>query len=172
MHKVPSFANNYNMLLCNRISVKKSQKSILKGVFNMLFRSCAGGVVFSEDNKVFLLKNENGEWVLPKGVMKKGDIPSEVALQKLRDEAGLSVEIISPAGRTNYEFYSVSRQKPVCNKIIWYIMKSLDKNIKCDENGNAAKGSFFPLEEAINLINCKQDKSLLHLFYKKYKELA
>ena len=31
----------------------------------MIFRNCAGGVVFYA-NQVFLLKNEKNEWVLPK----------------------------------------------------------------------------------------------------------
>ena len=37
----------------------------------MLRRNCAGGVVFFDD-KVFILKNDKGEWVLPKGVIRKG----------------------------------------------------------------------------------------------------
>ena len=38
-------------------------------------RNCAGGVVFF-DNKVYLLKNDKGEWVLPKGVIKTGELAS------------------------------------------------------------------------------------------------
>jgi len=35
----------------------------------MLTRVCAGGVVFQED-RVFILKNDKGEWILPKGVVR------------------------------------------------------------------------------------------------------
>ena len=36
----------------------------------MLYRNCAGGVVFFKD-QVLLLKNDKGEWVLPKGYVVK-----------------------------------------------------------------------------------------------------
>src|SRR5689334_20314400 len=106
-----------------------------KGVFIMLVRNCAGGVVFSGD-KVLLLKNEKGEWVLPKGIVRNGDLTNEVALQRVKEEAGVSAEIVSTAGRTSYEFFSVTRQKPVCNKITWYVMKSLDENYRINKEEN------------------------------------
>ncbi|MCX8042451.1 MAG: NUDIX domain-containing protein, partial [Thermodesulfobacteriaceae bacterium] len=49
-------------------------------------RNCAGGVVFCGE-KVFLLKNEKGEWVLPKGVIRNGDYSNEVALRRVKEEA-------------------------------------------------------------------------------------
>jgi 8-oxo-dGTP pyrophosphatase MutT (NUDIX family) len=142
-----------------------------KGVFIMLVRSCAGGVVFNGE-KVFLLKNGKGEWVLPKGVIRNGDHSNEVALQRVKQEAGISAEIVSSAGHTSYEFFSVTRQKPVCNKIIWYIMKSLDENFKVCDNEEFSEGGYFDLEEAIKRITYSQDKSLLNLSYQKFKELA
>lgn len=136
----------------------------------MLVRNCAGGVVFF-DNKVFLLKNDKGEWVLPKGVVRRGDVPNEVAMQRVKDEAGITAEIVSAAGNTNYEFFSVTRQKPVCNKIIWYIMKSVDDKFKISEEDNFSDGGYFDIEEAIRLITYSQDKSLLNLSFKKFKEI-
>lgn len=136
----------------------------------MLVRNCAGGVVFF-DNKVFLLKNEKGEWVLPKGVMRNGDLSNEVALKKVQEEAGILAEIVSTAGRTNYEFFSVSRQRPVCNKITWYIMKSPDSNYKVSEEEKFTDGGFFNIDEAMSRITYSQDKSLLNLSYSKFKEI-
>jgi 8-oxo-dGTP pyrophosphatase MutT (NUDIX family) len=136
----------------------------------MLVRNCAGGVVF-HNNKVFLLKNEKGEWVLPKGVMKNGDLPNEVALKRLEEEAGISADIVSTAGNTSYEFFSVTRQRPVCNRITWFIMKSRNADFRLGEQ-KFSDGGFFDIDEAINRITYSQDKSLLNLSYQKYKELA
>lgn len=143
----------------------------LKGVFIMLVRNCAGGVVFFGD-KVLLLKNEKDEWVLPKGVIRGGEMPSEVAIRRVKEEAGVLAEIVSTAGRTSYEFYSVTRQKPVCNKITWYIMKSPDENYKINKEENFTDGGFFDIEKAIEMITYSQDKSLLNLSYLKMKELS
>ena len=136
----------------------------------MLVRNCAGGVVFSGE-KVLLLKNEKGEWVFPKGVIRPGDLSNEVAVRRVREEAGVTAEIISTAGNTSYEFFSVTRQKPVCNKITWYIMKSPSEDYKISEEDKFLDGGFFKIDDALGLITYSQDKSLLHLSYLRYKEL-
>ena len=136
----------------------------------MLVRNCAGGLVFC-GNKVFLLMNEKGEWVFPKGVIRSGELSSEVALKRLKQEADIASEIISTAGHTNYEFFSVTRQKPVCNKIIWYIMKSNNNYYKIEENEKHTGGSYFEIDEAMKLVTYSQDKALLNLSYRMYKEI-
>lgn len=137
----------------------------------MLVRNCAGGVVFC-GNKVFLLKNEKGEWVFPKGVVRSGELPNDVSLRRVTEEAGITAEIISTAGSTNYEFFSVTRQRPVCNKIIWYIMKSNDSNFKINKDEKIIDGGYFEVDEAMKLVTYSQDKSLLNLSFRRFKEIT
>ncbi len=137
----------------------------------MLVRNCSGGVVFYKD-KVLLLRNEKNEWVFPKGVIRTGNYPDEVAVQRVKLEAGVEARIISAAGRTNYEFYSITRQRPVCNKIVWYIMEADDESVMPSEVNNFSEGQFFTIEEALDKVTYSQDKSLLMLSYQKYKELV
>ncbi len=141
-----------------------------KGVMTMLLRNCAGGVVFSSD-KVFIMENEKEEWVFPKGVIKNGELQSEVALRRVMEEGGINAEIISPAGRTNYEFFSVTRQQPVCNRITWYIMMAQDEKYRIGEPEKYTNAGFFPIEEAMEKITYSQDRSLLNVSYMKYREL-
>jgi 8-oxo-dGTP pyrophosphatase MutT (NUDIX family) len=136
----------------------------------LLFRNCAGGVVFYKE-KVFLLKNEKEEWVLPKGVIRNGSFPTEVALLRVKEEAGIKAIVVSPAGETCYEFYSITRQQPVCNKIIWYIMDAESDTFKISKENDFFDGGFFPIEEALDKITYSQDRSLVRLSYQKYKEL-
>lgn len=145
----------------------------MKGVFYMLVRNCAGGLVFF-NNKVFILKNEKGEWVLPKGVIRRGELSNEVAVRRVKEEAGIKADIVSTAGNTNYEFFSVTRQKPVCNKITWYIMKSDSENYKISETekDKLIDGGFFEINEAMSLITYSQDKSLLNLSFRKFNEIS
>lgn len=136
----------------------------------MIFRSCAGGVVFSGE-KVFLLKNEKGEWVLPKGKIRNGFLASETAIQRVKVEASLDAEIISTAGETSYEFYSLSRQKPVCNQIVWFIMDARDNDFEINKEQGFLDGGFFTVEEAMDKVTYSQDKSLVRLSYRKYLKL-
>ncbi len=135
----------------------------------MLIRNCAGGVVF-HDNKVLILKNEKGEWIFPKGVIRNGDFPDNVAVNRVNVEAGVDAEIIGSSGRTNYEFYSVTRQRPVCNKIVWYVMKTDNGNCVLSKEQNFQGGGFYAVEEALDMITYSQDKSLLMLSFQKYRE--
>lgn len=135
----------------------------------MLVRNCAGGVVFCGD-KVLLLKNEKGEWVLPKGVVRNGELSHEVAIRRVKEEAGVTAELISAAGRTSYEFFSVTRQRPVCNKIIWFLMQSLNDTIHITETEKFLDGGFFEINEAIERVTHNQEKSLISLSYQRVKE--
>lgn len=137
----------------------------------MLFRSCAGGVVFFED-KVLILQNEKNEWVLPKGAIRNGYLSRDVALSRVIEETGIKPEIISTIGETCYEFYSISRQKPVCNEITWYLMTASDDQCKLSKELGFKDVGFFPVDEALDKITYSQDRSLVSLSYKKYKELS
>lgn len=133
----------------------------------MLFRNCAGGVVFY-GNTVFLLKNDKNEWVLPKGVIRNGLTASEVAINRVKIEGGVDAEILCTAGATSYEFYSMSRKKPVCNEITWYIMQAFNNKHQVDKDAGFQDGGFFSIEDAIDMITYSQDKSLVRMSYEKY----
>ncbi len=133
----------------------------------MIIRNCAGGVVFFGD-QVFLLKNDKEEWVLPKGVIREKRQPREVALERVRVEAGLTPEIVCAAGDTSYEFYSLTRHSPVCNRIHWYIMRADNPDYRIAFELGFTDGDYFPIQEAVERITYSQDKSLLRLSYEKY----
>ncbi|MBU5438218.1 NUDIX hydrolase [Tissierella sp. MSJ-40] len=135
----------------------------------MIFRNCAGGVVFSK-GKVFILKNDKSEWVLPKGKIRNGFLPPETAISRVEYETGVNAKIVSTAGETCYEFYSFTRNQAVYNKITWYIMESNDENYCVNLEEGFKEGGFYPIEKAIEMITHSQDKSLVSLSYRKYLE--
>lgn len=136
---------------------------------NLIIRNCSGGVVFNEES-VFILKNDKNEWVLPKGKIAKNDLSAKTAINRVKYEAGIDAEIVSNAGETAYEFYSVTRLSPVLNKITWYIMESKDLTFEINKEEGFLKGGYFPIEEAIDRITYSQDKSLVSLAHKRYLE--
>ncbi|NLK43734.1 MAG: NUDIX hydrolase [Tissierellia bacterium] len=134
----------------------------------MIIRNCAGGVVF-KDSKVFIMKNDKNEWILPKGKIREEELPPETAIARVEYETGIEEpKIVSAAGETAYEFYSFTRNKPVCNRITWFIMESKDENFSINEDEGFKDGGFYPIEEAIEMITYSQDKSLVSLAYKRY----
>ena len=134
----------------------------------MLVRQCAGGVVFFKD-KAFLLKNDKGEWVLPKGVIRNGKISTEVAISRVRYEGGVDAKIIHSVGETNYEFFSNSRRCPVRNQVKWFLMEALSDSYSYNKMEGFTDGGFFPIDEALDMITYSQDKALVNLAYKQYQ---
>lgn len=134
----------------------------------MLTRICSGGVVFN-GKKVLILKNDKGEWVLPKGVIRPGKLAQEIAIERVKIEAGVDAEIILSVGETCYEFYSYTRQRPVCNQITWFLMESFSDECSPNSELGFSEGGFYPIEEALQKITYSQDKSLVRLSYRKYE---
>ena len=134
----------------------------------MRHRDCAGGVVFFKD-KVFLIKNEKGEWILPKGVIRNNKLASDVAIERVKHEAGIMAKILAPAGETRYEFFSVSRRAPVSNRIDWFIMEADEEHFSIKKEEGFLDGGFFPIEEGLERITYSQDRSLVRLAFEKYK---
>ncbi|MEW6624713.1 MAG: NUDIX hydrolase [Bacillota bacterium] len=137
----------------------------------MLFRHCAGGVVFWKD-KVLLILNDKGEWSLPKGIIRHGYTADEVALMRVNNETGVTAKIIESAGDTSYEFYSISRQKPVCNMITWFIMEAKDDLVELNPDDGLSDGGFYHIEEALKRITHNQEKALVRISHQKLKALS
>lgn len=134
----------------------------------MLFRNCAGGIVFCAD-RVLLLKNEKDEWVMPKGVLREEKLPMDVARCRVLEEAGVEARILESAGETCYEFYSITRGRPVCNRIQWFIMAS--ENDCCQPSSPFVQAGFFEHDDALTRITYTQDRSLLAVAWEKYREI-
>ena len=126
----------------------------------MLYRNCAGGVVFFKD-QVLLLKNDKGEWVLPKGYVEEGESRKAVAAARVLREAGVSARVVGTAGGTEYEFYSASRKKPVCNQVLWYLMETDDNLCTPNQREDFVEGGFYDKDDALTRVSYTQDRTLL-----------
>ena len=118
---------------------------------------------------MLLVKNDRGEWTLPKGKIDQGELKHFSAVLRVKDEAGVNASILETAGNTMYQFFSRSRQQEVCNAITWYIMQT--DNNKYTLNNEFTDGGFYKVKEAIDMLTHSQEKSLVDISYKKYKEL-
>lgn len=136
----------------------------------MLFRNCAGGIVFCGD-QVLLLKNEKDEWVLPKGAVREGDSRRAVAQARVLAEGGVDARVLGAAGETCYEFYSITRRRPVCNRVQWYVMSADSPQCAPAAREGFFDGGFFDHDDALTRITYTQDRSLLAVAYDKYYEM-
>lgn len=137
----------------------------------MLIRNCTGGIVFNGD-KVLMIENDKHEWAFPKGVIRVNQKLTEVVVRRVKLETGVDAKVVAPCGKTHYEFYSITRRKPVHNNISWFIMKSDDVKPVANKEENILNAKFFDIQVAMEKVTYSQDKSLLLMGYQKYKELG
>lgn len=138
----------------------------------MVTRNCAGGVVFKGD-KIFLLETEQGEWTLPKGYVSSGmSSPQKAVVEEVKKEAGIAATVVMPVGESYFELFSVSKDHPVCNKTMWFIMETLDQEDCVHLQEGFKSFGYFTIDEALEKITKNHDKSLANVAYKHYKELS
>ena len=130
-------------------------------------RSCAGGVVFC-DEQVFLLFDDHGEWVMPKGVIRNQNRSNDVALWRVEDEAGIRAHIIGIAGNTRYDFYSKTRGKDVSNRIQWFAMVADDASFRISFDQGFLNGGYYPIAKAREMLTHECDKDILDTAYQIY----
>ena len=137
----------------------------------MIVRNCSGGIVFIGD-KVLLVCNDKQEWGFPKGAVKvNSDLSlSDFARQRVKIETDVDARVIAPCGKTNYEFYSISRRKPVHNNISWFVMVTTSEECKAFPESGTIDCKFIEVAKALEEITYSQDKSLLMMAYQKFRE--
>ena len=132
-------------------------------------RSCAGGVVFCDD-EVFLLMSDRGEWVMPKGVIRSENRSNDVALWRVEDEAGIHAEIIGIAGNTRYDFFSESRGHEVSNRIQWFAMRAEDRTFHVSYDQGFLNGNYYPIDRARDMLTYDSDRTILDNAYQIYRQ--
>ena len=137
----------------------------------MIIRNCSGGIVFVGD-KVLIVGNDKQEWGFPKGVVKSdADLSlSAFAKDRVKSETGIDAKVLAPCGKTNYEYYSISRRKPVHNNISWFVMTAKSEECEAFPDTGTIECKFVGVAQALEEITYSQDKSLLMMAYQKYRE--
>ena len=68
----------------------------------------SGGVIIN-NNLILLLKKYNGDYVLPKGRIERGESIQEAALREVKEESGITGEIKKYLGKIEYSFINKVR---------------------------------------------------------------
>lgn len=88
----------------------------------MIEVSSGGVVVFK--NTILLLKKFNGDWVLPKGRLEKGESTKAAAVREVLEESGVKGQILDYIGEVNYKYKNLSKNEMVYKTVHWYLMKT------------------------------------------------
>ncbi len=98
----------------------------------MQFLFSAGLIVYRYEESTalyLLLKYPHGHWDFPKGKIEKGEDLQEAAMRELKEETGLSAEII-PGFNEEFEYFFKQEEKLIKKKVTFFIAKADQETVK------------------------------------------
>lgn len=117
-------------------------------------KSC--GAVIIKDNKVLLLKHNEGHWSYPKGHIENNETEEETALREIKEETNLEVELIK-GFRTVITY---SPKENIIKDVVFFLAKPKTTNIKVQKK-EIETYKWISLDKAKNLITYNDDKQVL-----------
>lgn len=98
------------------------------------------GIVF-EDHKVWLRKNERGEWELPGGKLDIGEQPEEAVVRELREELGFDVNVLNIVQSHLFTInHPLTQERNVL--VVSYLCHLINKVGEFEVEGEAGKAEF------------------------------
>lgn len=135
-------------------------------------RISSGGVIYrpvniqAGDNRgdsveVAIIAVRGGKaWCLPKGIIDKGEDPPTAALREVREETGLSGEIVDQIGKISYWYYLKDDKIRVHKTVHFFLMKYI-KGSTDDHDHEVDEARWFPIDDALKKMSYKSEKDMV-----------
>jgi 8-oxo-dGTP diphosphatase len=127
----------------------------------------AGGVAHRIDDgsvKVVVIKTSaEGRWQLPKGMIDPGETAEIAALREVREEAGITCEILEPLDVIEYWFVAAfdgAPKKRYHKKVHFYLMKYLEGDVN-DHDHEVVEARWVAIDEAERMLAFETEKGLI-----------
>lgn len=126
----------------------------------------SGGVVFRRwDGHVdiaLIAVKEGKVWSLPKGLVEKGENIARTAHREVKEETGLDGKIIKLIDNIHY-FYAHKEEGVTTRyfKIVYFFLMEYTAGDVKDHDSEVTDCRWFPIDEAIEMVEYKDEKGLL-----------
>ncbi len=128
----------------------------------------AGGVIFrrsGETHDVCLILTHDGDvWQLPKGLIEPNEAREETALREVREETGLTGELLQPLDRVEYTYtwdYGDGPER-VHKFVHFYLMRYLNGTTD-DHDHEAEEARWFPIDESHQRLSYDNERRIMKL---------
>ncbi|MDD2446256.1 MAG: NUDIX hydrolase [Tissierellia bacterium] len=126
----------------------------------MMIEISSGGVVVF-GNAVLLLKKYNGDWVLPKGRLEKGEDIKSAALREVLEETGVKAVVINYIGSVQYDYKNFKEDEIVCKTVHWYLMKSNSMDCTPLRKEGFIDAMYVHIEKAKDLVRYVDERKVI-----------
>ena len=127
----------------------------------------SGGVIIN-NNLILLLKKYNGDYVLPKGRIERGESIEEAALREVKEESGITGEIKKYLGKIDYSFINRMRNIRIDKTVHFFLMSTRDTHTKPQSMEGFKTAKFYEREKAISLMKYSQEREIIRKAIEEY----
>ncbi len=127
----------------------------------------SGGVIIN-NNLILLLKKYNGDYVLPKGRIERGESIEEAALREVKEESGITGEIKKYLGKIEYSFINKMKNVKVDKTVHFFLMSTKDTHTIPQSMEGFKTAKFYDRNEAIRLMKYSQERSIIRKAIEEY----
>lgn len=123
----------------------------------------AGGIVL-KGNQVLLIKNaalrdpSKAYWGFPKGHLNEGESASDAAVREIKEETGVTAEIVKELGESSYIF--TKEGEKVSKTVTYFLLVYTGGEIKAQDL-EVLEAGWYGVKEALEMLSFKKDQEFL-----------
>lgn len=111
---------------------------------------------------VALILTHERRWQLPKGWIDEGESPEQTAVREVREEAGVTAEIVGPLGVIEYQYVSTYEEEParVHKRVHMFLLRYLSGSTD-DHDDEVIAAKWVEVGEAEALLSFKDERGMM-----------
>jgi 8-oxo-dGTP pyrophosphatase MutT (NUDIX family) len=124
----------------------------------------SGGVAFRQNadatiDVALILVGHRARWQLPKGTIEPGEAPEAAALREVREETGLSTEVVEPLEVIEYWYVGdhAGRRTRFHKKVHFFLMRYVSGDV-ADHDHEVIDSRWMPIDDAIEKLAFKNER--------------
>ena len=95
---------------------------------------------------------------LPKGHVDPGETPAQAALREVREETGMTGELIEQLGEVRYWYQRDGRKIP---KLVTFFLFEYREGSERDHDSEVEEVRWLPMEEAVRTLSYKGEREMV-----------
>ncbi len=127
-------------------------------------RISSGGIIYrnlKDDVEVVIVAVRGSRaWCLPKGIIDRDEDPPATALREVREETGLTGEILDKLGQISYWYFIKEEMIRIHKTVHFFLMKFIEGSTD-DHDHEVDEARWFPIDDAIEQLTYKSEKEIM-----------
>jgi len=122
-------------------------------------RDKSAGLIVVKENKILLVKNPKGQWLLPKGHLEKDETEQQAAIREIKEETNIDAEIID-GFREEDAYWFKEKGELVRKEVVFFMAKAKNSEIKV-ESDELSGADWFDWDAGIDIASFDSVKKIL-----------